>query len=259
MGWLAFAMPSPVPRNSRVTEVRGLPYAELCCLDDRRYYAPLRLPPRRPGLRGRLIPGPASAAIDLARGRGRASPVDQPAVAACRLPYAGAVPGCSRFLGPDCCLRPILPGSARSVPYGGFFRRGRVHDRYGLQLRFSSLRRRDLARRRRLTTGLLWRLARAGLPPAGRLALRWARQNTNPRPRQLVVPRRQPRRPRCRARGGEIAERHHHVHVNGWACSSQARSGSPAVEVTIPLRVHAILQVERRLFPDGRGGRDHEA
>src|SRR5262245_55292210 len=126
MGWLALAMPSPVPRNSRITEARGLSYAEFCCLDDHRYYAPLRLPSRRPGLRGRLIPGPASAAIDLARGRGRPSPVDQPAVVACRLPYAGAVPGCSRSLGPDCCLRPKAPGSARSVPHGWFFRRGRV-------------------------------------------------------------------------------------------------------------------------------------
>ena len=43
-----------------------------------------------------------------------------------------------------------------------------------LQLRVSSLRRRDLARRRRLTTGILWRLARAGFPPAGRAALGWA-------------------------------------------------------------------------------------
>jgi hypothetical protein len=180
MGWLAVAMPSPVPRNSRVTEVRGLPYAEFCCLDGHRYYAPLRLPPRRPGLRGRLIPGPASAAIDLTRGRGRASPVDQPAFAACRLPYAGAVPGCSRFHGPDCCLRQIMRGSTRSVPHGWFFRRGRVHSRYGLQLRFSSLRRPDLAGRRRLTSGLLWRLARVGLSPTSRLALDWARHNTNP-------------------------------------------------------------------------------
>src|SRR5262249_6792092 len=76
-----------------------------------------------------------------------------------------------RFQGPDCCLRLPPPGSARSAPYGINFRRGRVHSRYGLQLRFSSLRRPALTGRRRLTSGLLWRLARAGLPPAGRSAL----------------------------------------------------------------------------------------
>jgi len=154
--------------------VRGLSYAELCCLGDPRYCAPLRLPPHRPGFRGDLIPGPASGAIDLDPGHGRLSPVDRSAFAACRLLYAGAVPGCSRIPSPDCCLRLYGQGSARSAPHGDKFRRGRVHSRYGLQLRFSSLRRRDLARRRRLTTGLLWRLARAGLPPAGRSALRWA-------------------------------------------------------------------------------------
>jgi hypothetical protein len=37
---------------------------------------------------------------------------------------------------------------------------------------------------------LLWRLARAGLPPAGRLALRWARHNTNPRRRSPDRPHR---------------------------------------------------------------------
>ncbi len=72
-------------------------------------------------------------------------------------------------MSPGC---PVLRGSARSFPYGGHFRRGRVHSHYGLQLRFSSLRRQDLAGRRRLTTGLLWWLARAGLTPAGRSALR---------------------------------------------------------------------------------------
>src|SRR5487761_1804258 len=44
-------MPLPVPCNARITEVRSLPYAELCCLDDPRYYAALRLPPHRPGFR----------------------------------------------------------------------------------------------------------------------------------------------------------------------------------------------------------------
>src|SRR6266581_291770 len=171
MGWLAEAMPLPVPCSSRLTEVRSLPYAELCCLDDHRYYAALRLPPHHPGLRVWLIPGIASAALDVADGCGRASPVDRPTFAACRLLYAGAVPGCSRFHGPDCCLRPKVPGSTRSVPHGVFFRRGRVHVRCGLQLRFSSLQRRDLARRRRLTSPLLWRLAGAGLTPADRSAL----------------------------------------------------------------------------------------
>src|SRR6266571_100547 len=136
MGWLASAMPSPVPCNSRITEVRSLPYAELCCLGDPRYYAALRLPPHHPGFRFGLIPGHASAAIDFADGCGRASPVDRPTFAACHLPYAGAVPGCSRIHGPDCCLRPKAQGSARSVPHGLFFRRGRVHLSCGLQLRF---------------------------------------------------------------------------------------------------------------------------
>jgi hypothetical protein len=58
---------------------------------------------------------------------------------------------CSRIQSPDCCLRPIVPGSTRSVPHGWFFRRGRVHLRYGLQLRSSSLRRRALTRRRRIS------------------------------------------------------------------------------------------------------------
>src|SRR5262249_29140993 len=40
-------------------------------------YFPLRLPPPRPGLCVALIPGPASAAIDLDRGDGRAAPVDR--------------------------------------------------------------------------------------------------------------------------------------------------------------------------------------
>jgi hypothetical protein len=98
-----------------------------------------------------LIPGPASAAVDLAVECGRVSPVDQPAFAACHLPYAGAVPGCCpRIQSPDCCLHPKVPGSARSVPHGVFFRRGRVHLRYGLQLRSSSLRRQALTRRWRI-------------------------------------------------------------------------------------------------------------
>src|SRR5579859_1906241 len=130
----------------------------------------------------------ASAAIDFTDGCGRASPVDRPTFAACHLPYAGAVPGCSRIHGPDCCLRPKAQGSARSVPHGLFFRRGRVHLRCGLQLRFSSLRRRNLARRRRLTSGLLWRLARAGLTPADRSALRWAHCRLRTASAELVGP-----------------------------------------------------------------------
>jgi hypothetical protein len=164
-------MPSPVPCSSRITEVRALPYAELCCLGDHRYYHPLRLPSRHPGLRCVPYTRACFRGFRPRPGRGRASPVERPTFAACRLPYAGAVPGCSRIHGPDCCLRPYTPGSARSVPYGVAFRRGRVHFRYGLQLRFSSLRRPDLAGRRRLTSGLLWRLARAGLPPADRSPL----------------------------------------------------------------------------------------
>src|SRR6266567_7552635 len=97
-----------------------------------------------------LIPVPASAAVDLAVGCGRVSPVDQPAFTACRLTYAGEVPGCSRIQSPDCCLRPIVRGSTLSVPHGWFFRRGRVHVHYGLQLRASSLRRRVLTRRRKI-------------------------------------------------------------------------------------------------------------
>src|SRR5437763_17079837 len=89
-------MPSPVSRSQRVTEVRALPCAELCCLGGHRYYAPLRLPLRCLGLRARLIPRRASAAVDLASGRRRVSPVDRPAFAACRPLYAGGVPGCSR-------------------------------------------------------------------------------------------------------------------------------------------------------------------
>src|SRR5437764_8139051 len=52
-------------RSQRVTEVRALPCAELCCLGGHRYYAPLRLPLRCLGLRARLIPRRASAPLDL--------------------------------------------------------------------------------------------------------------------------------------------------------------------------------------------------
>ncbi len=61
---------------------------------------------------------------------------------------------------------PRKGGRSQSL-YGFTSRRGGVHPRYGLQLRFSSLRPPDVAERRRLTTGLLWRIAWAGLTPAG--------------------------------------------------------------------------------------------
>ena len=181
-------MPSPVPCSTRITEVRALPYAELCCLDDHRYYYPLRLPLHRPGLRLRLIPGQASAAVRRAHGRSRVSPVDRSAFAACHLLYAGAVPGCSRIQSPDYCLHQTPPGSARSTPYGLFSRRGRVRDRYGLQLCFSSLRRPGLPERRKLATGLLWRLTRAGLTPAGRTALSGQHWGTQTRPSPRLGP-----------------------------------------------------------------------
>ena len=104
-------------------------------------------------------------------GRRRVSPVARTTFAACRSLYAGAVPGCSRILGPDCCLRPMCPGSARSTPHGGSFRRGRIRSPYGLQLCSTSLRLRLSTVTGVLATGLPWRLARAGLSPAGRSAL----------------------------------------------------------------------------------------
>src|SRR6266567_447317 len=179
MGWLASAMPSPVPCNSRITEVRSLP-SPSCVVS-----TILDTMPRSDSLRTapdfalRLYRDTLPPAIDFVDGCGRASPVDRPTFAACHLPYAGAVPGCSRIHGPDCCLRPKAQGSARSVPHGLFFRRGRVHLSCGLQLRFSSLQRQTLIRRWRVTSGLLWRLARAGLTPADRSALRWAHRYSN--------------------------------------------------------------------------------
>jgi hypothetical protein len=126
MGVLTLAMPSPVPCSVRVTEVRALSYTELCCLGDRRYYGPFRLPLHRPGLRCWPYTRACFRGYQPCHGCRRASPVARSAFAACRLLYAGAVPGCSRVHGPDCCLRPHSPGSARSVPYGLCFRRGRV-------------------------------------------------------------------------------------------------------------------------------------
>jgi transposase InsO family protein len=71
----------------------------------------------------------------------------------------------------DYCLRLTAPGSARSAPHGILLRRGRVLFPYGLQLCSTSLRLRLSAVTGDFTTGLLWRLARAGLSPAGRPAL----------------------------------------------------------------------------------------
>src|SRR5438132_1213336 len=71
MGWLTFVMPSSASRSLRTTEVRGLPCIELCCLNGRRYYVPLRLPPHWLGFRPfRLIPSRATATIDLIAGAG---------------------------------------------------------------------------------------------------------------------------------------------------------------------------------------------
>src|SRR5260370_31866225 len=60
--------------------------------------------------------------------------------------------------------------SLTGLPFGA----AEFASRYGLQLCVSSLRRPALTERRRLATELLWRLARAGLTPAGRSALHWA-------------------------------------------------------------------------------------
>ena len=87
----------------------------------------------------------------FATGCGRASPVDRLTFAACRLPYAGAVPGCSRIYGPDCCLRHRKPGSAHSTPYGQIFSaRQSSLGCCSLQRCSSSLRRPDFAGRRRI-------------------------------------------------------------------------------------------------------------
>jgi hypothetical protein len=181
------AMPSPAPCNARVPEVGVLPSGRVMLHGHQRYYDPVRFPPHCRGLRCGLVPRRASAAFDFTGGCGRASPVHRPTFAACHLPYAGAVPGCSRIRGPDCCLRPCAPGSARSVPHGCHFRRGSVRVRYGLQLRFSSLRRPDLAGRRRLTTGLLWWLTRTGLTPAGWSTLDWAHGTPWPDPQMRLM------------------------------------------------------------------------
>ena len=65
-----------------------------------------------------LIRQLASAVFAPTDGHGRASPVHRLTVSTCHVPYAGVVPDASPDLHPDCCLRPNLPGSARSVPHG---------------------------------------------------------------------------------------------------------------------------------------------
>jgi hypothetical protein len=119
-------MPSPAPCIGRVTEVRSLSYGEFCCLADPPVLCPAPIASAPPwtsprGLYQCMLPG-----VRPHRGRRRPSPVDQPAFAACHLPYAGGGPGCSRISAPDCCLRQKSPGSAPSAPYGISFRRGRV-------------------------------------------------------------------------------------------------------------------------------------
>src|SRR5713226_7127244 len=186
MGGLALTMPLPVPCNTRVTEVRVLSSPRVVLSRGASVLRPAPTPSAPPWTSVWPHTRTCSASIVLDHGCGRASPVRRSAFAACRLLYAGAVPGCSRFHGPDCCLRLTQPGSTRSVPHGVFFRRGRVHVRCGLQLRFSSLQRRDLARRRRLTSPLLWRLAGAGLTPADRSALCRAHHYLNSRGESVV-------------------------------------------------------------------------
>jgi hypothetical protein len=63
-----------------------------------------------------------------------------------------------------------VAGSTRSAPHGVFFRRGRVHVRCGLQLRFSSPVMELLARpafQRYLFGGLLHELLLQESPPSG--------------------------------------------------------------------------------------------
>src|SRR5215472_278860 len=163
---------SPCPNPSlaaRASPKSGsFPRPELCCLGGHQYYYPVRLPRHGPGLRLWPYTRASFRGYRPAYGCRRVSPVAWTTFAACRPLYAGAVPGCSRIHGPDYCLRLTAPGSA---PHGFLFRRGRVQLPYGLQLCSTSLRLRLSAVTGDFTTGLLWRLARAGLSPAGRPAL----------------------------------------------------------------------------------------
>src|SRR5215469_10069406 len=162
---------SPCPNPSlaaRASPKSGsFPRPELCCLGGHQYYYPVRLPLHCSGLRLWPYTRASFRGYRPLRGCSRVSPVACVTFAACRLPYAGGAPGCSRIQGPECCLRPFRPGSTPSAPYGIGFRRGRVQVPYGLQLCFTSLRLRLSAVTGDFTTGLLWRLTRAGLSPAG--------------------------------------------------------------------------------------------
>src|SRR5215510_1657173 len=168
--WLA-----PCPNPSLATRASpksgSFTRPELCCLGGQQYYYPVRLPRHCPGLRLWPYTRASFRGYRPTHGCRRVSPVAWTTFAACCPPYAGAVPGCSRIQGPDCCLRPTHPGSARSVPHGLEFRRGRVQLPYGLQLCSTSLRLRLSTVTGDFTTGLLWRLARTGLSPAGRQPL----------------------------------------------------------------------------------------
>src|SRR5499427_7374441 len=137
--WLA-----PCPNPSLATRASpksgSFPRPELCCLGGQQYYYPVRLPRHCPGLRLWPYTRASFRGYRPTHGCRRVSPVAWTTFAACCPLYAGAVPGCSRIQGPDCCLRPTHPGSARSVPHGLEFRRGRVQLPYGLQLCSASRR-----------------------------------------------------------------------------------------------------------------------
>ena len=123
-----------------------------------------------------LIPRLNSAAFDLTGGHGRVSPVHRLTLSTCHVPYAGAVPDASPDLHLDCCLRPQLPGSARSVPHG-FTLSTRQTSLYAaacglapfqdLTLRFDTGVSPDAGS---LLPGPL-AVTRAGLPPAGHATL----------------------------------------------------------------------------------------
>lgn len=111
---------SPVPRRAGVTELRAFPPRRVV-LSHRceRYYAALRLPPGCHGFRLWLIPGPASAAIEPAGGRGRAFPVDRPAVPACHLLYAGALLGLLQSPWPEAAAFAKSTQARRALPLTG--------------------------------------------------------------------------------------------------------------------------------------------
>src|SRR5262244_3634368 len=192
--WLA-----PCPNPSLATRASpksgSFPRPELCCLGGQQYYYPVRLPRHCPGLRLWPYTRASFRGYRPTHGCRRVSPVAWTTFAACCPLYAGAVPGCSRIQGPDCCLRPTHPGSARSVPHGLEFRRGRVQLPYVLQLCSTSLRLRLSTVTGDFTTGLLWRLARAGLSPAGRQPLLGGTRTAQARPSHLCDQHPQPAPP----------------------------------------------------------------